>query len=225
LWCSFSSSDSGKGQGLGVVVHDGYSSWKQVAGYFDGDGNVGIEVVKRILRIRLRFVDTWKPQVVSIWEFLRRCHVNTGRVGRDDKGAWQPAYRLDVTEVKSVLRAAKAMLPFVVKKREDLRIAIDYLEGRIKGNEAIIKFNNEIRAGRRRGKFRHANLPFTRQEGLGLSQLENARKARAAYAVDVSPGVQDQIKKDHAEEKLGQIRLSRKYGYTVSVIRRILGAR
>ena len=175
MWCPFSNSESKQRRGNGKPGRDGYSSWKQVAGYFDGDGNVGIEVAKRILRIKLRFVDTWKPQVVSIWRFLRRCHVNTGSVGRDDKGAWQPAYRLDITEIRSVLRAARAMLPYVVKKKEDLRIVIEYLEGKMLGNAAIAMFNDEIRIGRRRGKIREARLPFTRQEGLRLSQLENAR--------------------------------------------------
>jgi len=200
-----------------------YSSWRQVSGYFDGDGNVGLEIIKRILRIRLRFVDTWRPQVDSIWEFLQRHKINTGHVGRDDKGAWQAAHRLDVTEVASVLRAAKAMLPYVVKKEADLQIAIDYIEGRITGNEVLDLFNNEVRTGRRRGKIRESNLPYTRQEGLRLSRLENARKARAAYAVNVSPEVQLRIRADHSNEKLGHITLSRKYGYSVSVIRRILG--
>ena len=35
-----------------------YSAWEQVAGYFDGDGNVGLELVERVLRLKLRFVDT-----------------------------------------------------------------------------------------------------------------------------------------------------------------------
>ena len=203
----------------------GYSSWRQVSGYFDGDGNVGIEIVKRILRIKLRFVDTWKRQVDSIWEFLRRHKVNTGHVGRDDKGVWRAAYRLDVTEVESVLRAAKAMLPYAVKKEEDLQIAVDYIEGRITGNEALDLFNDEVRIGRRRGKIRMLSLPHTRQEGLRLTKLENASRARAAHAVDVSPAVQEQIRKDHAGGKLGHVRLSRKYGYSVSVIRRVLGGR
>jgi len=224
-WCSSSVANSSLQRRPRAPSKCGYSSWKQVAGYFDGDGNVGLDVVRIILRIKLRFVDTWKPQVDSIWEFLWRCRVHTGRVGRDTKEPWQPAYRLDITEVKSVLRAARAMLPNVVKKKEDLRIAITYLDGRITGNEAIAMFNHEARVGRRRGKIRNVNLPFTRQEGLRLSQLENARKGRAAYAVNVSPSVQRQIRADHREGRLGHIKLSRKYGYSLSVIRRALGKR
>jgi len=124
-----------------------------------------------------------------------------------------------------VLRAAKAMLPYVVKKKEDLQIAIDYIEGRITGNEALNLFNNEVRMGRRKGKIREANLPYKRHEGLRLSKLENARKARAAYAVSVSDAIQKEIRADHWRHKLSFVKLSMKYGCSVSVIRRVLGAR
>jgi len=201
-----------------------YTSWRQAAGYFDGDGNVGIEVVKRVLRIKIRFVDTWKPQVDSIRTFLERHKVHVGNIGRDEKKTWQPAYRLDIGEVKSVIRTAKAILAFTVKKRDDLRIAIEYLESRMTGNQAIEAFNAEVRSGRRRGKIRTCNLPLTRIEGIKRSQIESAKNARAAYAVEISREIERKILRDHAEQKLGHIRLSRKYGYSVSVIRRVLGA-
>ena len=196
-----------------------------MAGYFDGDGNVGVEVVKYVLKFKLRFSDTWKAQVLTIKSFLNREGISTSALWHEISEGRRDAYRIEVSALAGVLKAAKAMLPFCVKKAEDLQILVDYLEGKLNGNQAIERFNEEVRTGRRSGYFREPTLPHTRMEGLRIKQLENARKARAAYAVDVSPGVQNQIKKDHAEEKLGQIRLSRKYGYTVSVIRRILGAR
>jgi len=64
----------------------------------------------------------------------------------------------------------------------------------------------------------------TREKRALFSQLENARNARAAYAVNESATTQDQIRRDHAELKLGFIRLGKKYGYSTHVIRRILGA-
>jgi hypothetical protein len=202
-----------------------YSSWMQVAGYFDGDGNVGMEVVKRIIKFKIRFVDTWRPQIESIVHFLAGQGVHFGRIGKGDKrGDWQAAYRLDIVEVKSVIMAAKAMLRYTVKKRRELLVVIDYLEGRVIGNEAIGVFNEETRSGRRHGKVRVADLPYTRDDGLRMAQLENARNARAAYAVNVSGAIQEEIRKDHRELKLGHVRLSKKYGYSVSVIRRILGA-
>ncbi len=204
----------------------GYSSWRQVAGYFDGDGNVGLEVVKRVLRFKVRFVDTWRPQIESIEHFLAQRGVRCSSIGKDVKrGTWQTAYRLDVTEVRSVAKIARALLKHSVKKRAELGVVIDYLEGRITGNQALEAFNEEVHSGRRRGKIRTTNVPYTREVGLRLSKLENARKARAAYAVNVPNRIQVRIKRDHGQLKVGHVRLSKKYGYSVSVIRRVLGER
>jgi hypothetical protein len=202
----------------------GYRTWEQVAGYFDGDGNVGLEIIKRVIHLRLRFVDTWAPQIEAIKLFLNKQQVNTGKVGRDNKIDQWPVFRLEVSQVASVLRVAKAMLPHCVKKAEDLRIVIDYLEGRITGNEAVAAFNEEVKIGRRRGNLREANIPYTREEGLILSKRENAKRARAAYAVKVPLEVEDRIRGDHGKLGLGSYELSKKYGYSRSVIRRVLRA-
>ena len=202
-----------------------YTSWEQVAGYFDGDGNVGVEVVKYVLKFKLRFSDTWKPQVLTIKWFLNREGISTSALWLEKRDCRLDAYRIEVSSIADVLAAAKAMLPFCVKKAEDLQILVDYLEGRLNGNQAIERFNEEVRTGRRSGFIREPTLPHTRTEGLRIKQLENARKARAAYAVDISQGIQEQIKSDHSKEKLGHVRLSKKYGCSVSVIRRILRAR
>ena len=114
------------------------------------------------------------------------------------------------------------MRRLTVKKSEDLRITIEYLEGRITGNEAVAAFNDEVASGRRRGSHREAEIPYTREQGIRLSKLANAKKARAAYAVNVAIEIQDKIRDDHSKMKLGSIRLSKKYGYSQSVIRRIL---
>jgi hypothetical protein len=202
-----------------------YESWEQVAGYFDGDGNVGVEVVKYVLRFRLRFSDTWKPQTETIKAFLNHNGISTSSLWQESREGSRDAYKIEVDALAGVLHAAKAMLPFCAKKAEDLRILIDYLEGGITGSEAIERYNVEVRIGRRSGFVREPNLPFLRAEGLRKAELENAKNARAAYAVNVSPALQEQIRKDHSKGKLGQILLSRKYGYSVSVIRRVLGAR
>jgi len=146
-------------------------------------------------------------------------------IGKDGKpGNRQAAYGVDTTEVRSVLKAAKAMLAYTVKKQRGLETVIDYLEEKITGNEAIAVISDVVRTGRRRGKIRAEGVPFMREEGLRLSQLENARNARAAYAVSVSDAIQKEIRKDRRDLKIGHISLGKKYGYPVSVIRRILGA-
>jgi hypothetical protein len=207
---------------VSVGLEPRYRSWEQVGGYFDGDGNVGLEIRNRVLHLRLRFVDTWKPQIESIKAFLTDRRIATGRIGLDNKIAKSSVYRLEVAEIASVLRTAKELLQLCVKKREDLRITIDYLEDRLTGNEAIAAFNEEVRIGRRRGNLREANIPYTKEEGLKLSKQENARKARAAYAVKVPPSVEEMIKSDRREFGLSTYKLSEAYGYSRSVIRRIL---
>jgi hypothetical protein len=202
-----------------------YTTWQQLSGYFDGDGNVGLEVVRYVLRFRLRFSDTWRPQIETVKSFLNERNIATTGVQHEKNEGRLDSYRIDVNSIEGALRAAKAMLPYCLKKNEDLRIMIDYMEGRLTGNQAIEKFNEEVRIGRRSGFMRDLSLPQTREEGLRMAQLENARNARAANAVKVDADVQNQIKKDHHQLKLSHYKLSKKYGYSASVIRRILGTK
>ena len=156
---------------------EAYRSWNQVGGYFDGDGNVGLEAVKYILRFKLRFSDTWLPQVQTIKVFLNQEDISTSAIWHEREVGRLDAYRLEVSAVSSVLKAGKALLPCCVKKAGDLRIMIDYLEERITGNEAIERFNEEVRIGRRSGYLRDLTLPYPRSEGVRAKQLENARNA------------------------------------------------
>jgi hypothetical protein len=194
-----------------------------VSGYFDGDGNVGLEVARHVLRFRMRFIDTWFPQVEAIRRFLTKEKLVTTTIVAERAPGRNDAYRLEITAISSFLKAAKAMLPFCVKKREDLGIAIDYLEDKITGNEALARFNMEVVQHRRAGYIRELNMPLAKSGGIRTKQLENARKARAAYAVVVPDDVQAKIRQDHNQLRLGYVRLVRKYGYSQSVIRRVLG--
>jgi hypothetical protein len=56
-----------------------------VAGYFDGDGSVGVEIVRYVLRFRIRYVDTWKEQVDAIRDFLLRTGLDVPPLLRDNK--------------------------------------------------------------------------------------------------------------------------------------------
>jgi hypothetical protein len=175
-----------------------------------------------VLRLGIRFVYTWRPQLEAIRVFFETEGISAGNIGKEGKGENRPAYRLTVDEVASVKKAIKAMLPFCVKKQEDLRIAIDYLENRITGNEAILRFNEQSKIDRRRSGPRLANLPYTRAQGQRLHELINAKKAQEAHYVVVADTVKSAICKDHAELGWELTRLSRKYGYSQGVIRRVL---
>ena len=78
------------------------------------------------------------PQIASIGYFLSKQALSGSSIGKDGKpGNRQAAYGVDTTEVRSVLKAAKAMLAYTVKKQRELKTVIDYLEGKITGNETI----------------------------------------------------------------------------------------
>ena len=196
----------------------------KVSGYFDGHGNVGLEVVEHVIRLRQRFSDTWKPQIETIRSFVTGKGISSARIWHERTSGHFDAFRIDINATDSVPRAAKTMLPYCSKKAEDLKIVIDYPEGKITESQTIARFNEEVKIGGRSGFFRTQSVPYKREEGIRLAQLENARNARAAYAVNVSATTQDQTRRDHAELKLGFVRLGKKYGYSMHVIRRTLGA-
>ena len=116
----------------------------------------------------------------------------------------------------------RALIGLCVKKQQDLAIALDYLEDRITGDEAVAKFNEQYASGRRRGKTHSAKMPYTRTQGLRLYELTNAKKAWEAHTVRVDRAVTKKIREDHQVHGLGVRRLSRKYGYSQGVLRRIL---
>jgi hypothetical protein len=204
--------------------HPTYSSWEQVAGYFDGDGNVRMEVGKFVLRIGVRFADTWRPQLESIRSFLVAEGLVMGKVSRDHDGVGnrQAPFRLDVGENTSVVKLMEKLVGLCVKKRKDLEIALDYLHDRITGDEAVKRFNEQFLSGRRRGKIHASNMPYPRSHGLRHHEIINAKKAREAHRVEVEEPVQAAIISDRLEQGLEFRKLSEKYGLSYGVLKRIL---
>lgn len=130
-------------------------------------------------------------------------------------------FRLDVGEIPSVIKVMRALLPLCVKKHGDLRIALDYFDGKISGDEAVMLLNVQLQIGRRRGKKHAANMPFTRSQGLRLYQLANAKKARDAHRVMVPLDVKRRIKRDR-RRGMGMTSLMKKYGYTHGILERVI---
>ena len=144
-----------------------------------------------------------------------------GRVLTDKKTDPRTAYRIEISSIHDVFRTAKEMMRYSVKKSHDLEILIDYLEDKITGDEAISRFNDEVRSGRRSGIICISNLPHIRTEGVRMTKQENARRARAAHAVHVDSSTEYLIRKDHSTG-MGHYSLSRKYKLSESIIRRVL---
>lgn len=206
-----------------------YSSWGQIAAYFDGDGSVDFDPGAFVLKFRLAFVDNWKPQLEGIKCFLRARGIRTGKVG------WRKAsqaqlregargvYALRISNMKGILRAAREMLPYSQKKDEELRVIIDYYGERITGNEAVERMNKEVEIGKRTGKIKHVNLPQLYSEGRRLRDILASRRARESLTVHVPDRVVGRMKKDYYGAGLSLRNISNLYGYGLTTVRRVLG--
>jgi hypothetical protein len=148
----------------GVAV---YRYWSQVAGYFDGDGTIATsDISNRPYKITLSlfFVDHSIDQISAVKEFLNDHGVKTSNVLKRSDGE---TYELAVSQFKSVKKALRRMLPFLCKKETEARVALDYYEGKVTGNQLLVVFAAEVEAGRRERKTRTVllDVPYTRPEG------------------------------------------------------------
>jgi hypothetical protein len=155
-------------------IRKGYRSWKQAAGYFDGDGTVILVIRQNVIVFYLNWVDTSKAQIEQLLVFLRARGVSTGKVYAYPH---QKAFTLAVSRIESVRLVAKRLLPFVFKKWNELRILLDYYSDQITGNEAIERINAEVSSGSRSGYLHNANLPLVRSKGKHTAHMIAGRKA------------------------------------------------
>ena len=107
----------GPGQSSPARVTGVYRSWSALAGYFDGDGTVEFIVRPYGIEIRLAFDENWRPQLGGLGRFLLARSVIPGRVRRKQQSR---TWHLVVSRRRSVVRMARAMIPYVVKKRAEL---------------------------------------------------------------------------------------------------------
>jgi hypothetical protein len=64
----------------GVTRSSIYNGWRQVAGYFDGDGSVTVHIGKLTLDFGLQFTDNYHPQLEQLQYFLETHQVKTGNI-------------------------------------------------------------------------------------------------------------------------------------------------
>ena len=128
-----------------------YNSWEKVAGYFDGDGTISFSDTSNQpykLGLSLIFVDQSLDQITNVKEFLNERGVGTGNVLRMSKGT---AYMVAVSQFAAVRETLRQMLPFLCKKANEARAALDYYEDKITGNDLHTVFQEEVEAAGARG--------------------------------------------------------------------------
>jgi hypothetical protein len=150
-----------------------YDNWCAIAGFFDGDGGLDIDVRKSTLHCVVNFTDNWAPQLLQIKQFLEAQGVRVGALRSTGMGA----FNIEVAAIESLVKFAKGALETrcLFKKRKELQMMIEYFDGRVTGNQ-VIEFLNEVRSGIRVGKLRVANLPYTYIEARSAFMTGYKRK-------------------------------------------------
>ncbi len=206
-----------------------YKSWRQIAGYFDGDGTIAISDTSNQpykLGLSLIFVDQSIDQIATVRSFLNNHGVRTSNILKASKGT---AYMIAVSSFDSVRKMLKRVSPFLCKKAIEARAALDYYEGRINGNELAAIFQREVEAGRRERRERKVpiDVPFIYHEGDRMMKEKRRVKLRDAlgrYRAKVTADDYSSIREEHFGQGKPLHELTRKYSqYSKETIRRILG--
>ena len=207
-----------------------YTSREQVAGYFDGDGYMGISDVSNRpykLGLSIVFTDQSFDQIANIRDFLLGHEIKTSNILKTSKGT---AYIVVVGGYESVKKTLRSMLPHLYKKANEIQAVLDYYKNKISGNKLLEVFREEVGAGRReRRQHRVAlDIPYTRQEGLALMKARRKERLRDAFGrfrPRVTPEDFDRIRREHFDEGKRLRDLVKEYPqYARETIRRVLGS-
>jgi len=117
---------------------------------------------------------------------------------------------------------AKAILPYVVKKKEELLAVIEYLEGRSSGKEFAEVMNRQVASGKRIGKLRPEGPDFIHGEGLKASRAKGELVRRQRRLTPIPQAIIHQVLHDRLIRRLQFKELSAKYGYTRWILRLIV---
>jgi hypothetical protein len=157
-----------------TAPHDAYRSWRELAGYFDADGTVEINVHLFTVEIRLAFDENWKPHLDGIRNFLFERGITCGAVRKKESfNTWH----LVIPEVR---------LPFgwrknwqsTLKKRGELLSVLRHLKSETTADEFVSEINEFVRKGERTGRIRSCAAPYTRSMGKELAHRVGRHRTR-----------------------------------------------
>jgi hypothetical protein len=198
-----------------VNVGLGYTSWCAVAAFFDGDGGLDAQPQAFTIHWALSFVDNWPPQLLQIRSFLRRHGIEVSLPRRSGHGGW----KIQVSSIESLKRIGRLMLrtECLVKKRNEIEMMIQYFDGKITGTEVGRFFNNEVAIGKRTGKIRKFDVPFTYLQGKSES-----RKGVTHGRSNLSKAQKDAVSNFYSTKGLTMYQLASMYHVSPSTIYRII---
>ena len=206
-----------------------YLSWRQVAGYFDGDGTIGTSDLSNQpykLGLSLMFVDQSLDQIANVRNFFQEHGIRTSNILKTSKGT---ANIVVVSEFNSVKKMLRCLMPFLCKKANEARAALGYYEGKITGNEMVAIFQEEVEAGRRERRKRKVRIdvPYKRPEGdmiMKNRRKDKLRDALGRFRAKVTPEDYQNIRREHFDRGERLRDLVKEYPqYARETIRRVLG--
>jgi hypothetical protein len=198
---------------------ESYRSWSELAGYFDGDGTVEFSIDSFTIHIRLAFDENWEAHLIGIANFLRVRGIVAGRVRRKES---YNSWHIVISNAVGTKRMAKAMMPHTVKKRRELQAVLDYFEDELTGDEFVQVMNAEVVSGQRTGKLRKQGPHFTHVGGVQESRRIGEAKRRLRRLTPIPQAVIERIVEDRQKQKIGLPDFSRRYGYSVKILRRVI---
>ena len=196
-------------------MEEGYRSWTAVAGFFDGDGSVDVDVRAYTLHWTISFTDNWLGQIAQVRDFLVKEGVRVGKPRRVGVGGWM----CEIKEISSVRIIATRMLQSggIYKKKTELRLVLDYYSDSITANEALQVLNQEVRRGIRIGKIRDTDMPYTRSQGLARARYASSFEQRKLDILETRKLVHDYL-----STQLTSKSLARKYDVSEATVSRLL---
>jgi len=201
---------------------ESYKTWAELAGYFDGDGTVEFSVDSFTIHIRLAFDENWEKHLQGIASFLRRKGVSAGKVRKKESfNTWH----LVVSNIEGVRRMARALIPHAVKKGRELQAVLSYFRDEITGDQFVNVMNAEVSSGQRTGKLRPNGPRFTHSEGVKASRRMGEAKRRSRRLTPIPQTVVNRILKDWREGNFALAILSRRYGYSPRIVKRVIADR
>jgi len=146
--------------------------WVYISGFFDGEGGISVHApkVSNVLVLTVGITQKSKEVPLKIAAFLRTQGIGS-RFTLNKLGI----HNLRIGRVKDII-SFLSHLTLEVKARQ-VDASLDYLRGRITGNELLSIFKEEYLAGRRR------QLPLVSREwNFGLTHEEALRIAKRVRA-------------------------------------------
>jgi hypothetical protein len=181
-----------------------------------------------VVKICIRFVDDWRPQLESVRQFLLGRGIAAGKVkwrkasGNQVANGARGVYVLSLSNREGVVMASKMMAPYCVKKREELKTVLDYFDDVITGDEVINRINHEVRIGQRSGKIKKSNIPWTHSFGVHLKNVRSTRRAREGLMIPISAMKTAAIWHDYYQDGISLTELSKKHNLGIKALRRVL---